>query len=195
MRWFGAVRSCGEATPVLDLRLSGDRTRHRVQVPSLWQSRPTAKDKTAIIVIGRKRATREVGDRSMTVAAKAYITFIIALGAAAAVRGYLLWNPHDLVRFCWYLALAVPASCLKVRLPGVLGTMSVLFVFQLAAIVELGLSETLIMSAVCVIVQSYWRPKSKPLLVHVAFSVALMFVVSTAGDFAYHFDGLPFVHS
>ena len=130
----------------------------------------------------------------MTLAAKAYITFIVALGAAAGVRGYLLWNPQDLVRFYCYLALAVPASCLKVRLPGVLGTMSVLFVFQLAAIVELGLPETLIMSAVCAIVQSYWRPKSKPLLVHVVFSVALLSVVATAGHIAYEFDGLQIMH-
>jgi hypothetical protein len=36
-----------------------------------------------------------------------------------------------------------------------MGTMSVLFVFVLAGIVELGISDTLIIIAICVIVQSY----------------------------------------
>jgi hypothetical protein len=131
----------------------------------------------------------------MTVAAKVYISFIIALGVAAGVRGYLLWNPHDLLRFYCYLILAVPASGLKVRLPGVMGTMSVQFVFLLAGIVELGLPETLLMSALCVLVQSYWRPKTKPRIVQVVFSVALLFVASTAADFAYHFDALPWLYN
>src|SRR5690349_20341337 len=98
----------------------------------------------------------------MSLAAKAYISLIITLGVLAGVRGYLLWNPHDVLRFLIYLALAIPASGLKVRLPGVSGTMPVLFVFLLAGIVELGLPETLIMCAVCTLVQSYWRPKAPP---------------------------------
>ena len=131
----------------------------------------------------------------MTVAAKAYIGLIIALGAAAGVHGWLVWNPHDLLRFYCYLALALVAAGLKVRLPGIFGTMSVLFVFQLAAIVELGLPEALIMSAVCGTMQSYWRPKSKPKPVQVVFSVSALFIASTVANFAYHFDAIPFVHS
>src|SRR5688572_21623039 len=105
----------------------------------------------------------------MNLAARAYIGVMISLGAAAAVRGYLLWAPTDPLRFVSYLILAAPASALKIRLPGVKGTMSVLFVFLLAGIVELGLPETLIMTAVCVVVQSYWRPKIRPRPVQVVF--------------------------
>jgi signal transduction histidine kinase len=68
--------------------------------------------------------------------------------------------------------------------------MSVLFVFLLAGIVELGLPETLLMSAVCVIVQSYWRPKVWPRPVQVVFSVALLFAAITAADFVYHSEVL-----
>ncbi len=132
----------------------------------------------------------------MTLAARAYIGVVVALGIAAGVRGFFLWNPDDLIRFFLYLALAVPASGLKVRLPGVLGTMSVLFVFLLAGIVELGLPETLVIAAVCTLVQSYWRPKHKPTWVQIVFSVALLFISSTAGDFAYNLawlaDAPPF---
>ena len=67
-----------------------------------------------------------------------------------------------------------------------MGTMSVLFVFLLAGIVELGLPETLVIAAVCTLVQSYWRPKHKPKWVQILFSIALLFIASTAGDFAYN---------
>jgi signal transduction histidine kinase len=129
----------------------------------------------------------------MTFTAKVYIFLVIAVGLAAAVRGYFLWNPQDLLRFYCYLMLAVPASGLKVRLPGVTGTMSVLFVLLLAGIVELGLAETLVMSAICVVVQSYWRPKTRPRPVQVAFSVALLFIAVTAADYVYHSEAIPWL--
>src|SRR3954452_11075878 len=116
----------------------------------------------------------------MSAKAKAYIALVIVLGAAAGVRGVLTWTPHDLLRFICYLAFAIPASALKVRLPGVMGTMSVLFVFLLAGIVELGLAETLVISAVCVLVQAYWRPKVKPRAIQTVFSVAVLFIATTA---------------
>jgi len=91
----------------------------------------------------------------MSLKARIYIGVVIALGAAALGHGLSLWVPHDLLRFLCYLALAIPASCLKVSLPGITGTMSVLFVFLLAGIVDLDLPETLIIGVVCVTVQSF----------------------------------------
>jgi PAS domain S-box-containing protein len=129
----------------------------------------------------------------MTLRAKTYISLVIALGAAAAFRGALLWDPHDLTRFLCYLLLAAPASCLKVRLPGVTGTMSVLFLFLLAAIVELGLPETLAITTMCVVVQSYWRPKIRPKPVQVVFSISVLFIASWAADFSYRSDLLSFL--
>jgi len=54
----------------------------------------------------------------------------------------------------------------------VTGTMSVLFIFLLAGIVELGLAKTVVIGAVSVLIQSYWRPKVRPLLVQALFNVA-----------------------
>ena len=108
----------------------------------------------------------------MSLTAKAYISSIIALGALVLWHGLFPWNPQDPVRFLWYLALAVPASCLKVRLPGVTGTMSVLFLFLLAGIVELGLPETLVIAATCTLVQCFWHAKARPRIVQVLFGVA-----------------------
>ena len=50
----------------------------------------------------------------MTLAAKAYISAVVALGIAAGVRcGFFLWNPDHLIRFFLYLVLAVPPRALK----------------------------------------------------------------------------------
>lgn len=122
----------------------------------------------------------------MPLKAKIYIGVVTALGAAALAHGLYLWVPHDLLRFACYLALAVPASCLKVSLPRITGTMSVLFIFLLGGIVELGLPETLVIGAICVIVQSFWHAKSRVRAIHVLFSVATLALTITATYFVYY---------
>jgi PAS domain S-box-containing protein len=108
----------------------------------------------------------------MSLQARIYIGCVIAVGAAALGNGFFHWEPHDLVRLFFYLSLAIPASCLKVRLPGITGTMSVLFVFLLAGIVDLGLPETLLVGVVCVLVQSFWHATVRPRPVQLVFSAA-----------------------
>jgi signal transduction histidine kinase len=126
----------------------------------------------------------------MSLTARLYIGLVLALGAAALARGLHLWVPHDLSRFFCYLVLAIPASCLKVTLPKITGTMSVLFIFLLAGIVELGLPETLMIGTICVIVQSFWRSRLRVRAIHVLFSVAtLAFTISAT----YHtYRAIPF---
>jgi len=98
-----------------------------------------------------------------------------------------LWNPQDqdLARFLCYLVLALPASGLKVSVPGVTGTMSVLFLFLLAGIVELGLPQTLVIAATGALIQSYWQAKVRPRAVQVAFSVAVLVFATTSAHFVY----------
>ncbi len=127
----------------------------------------------------------------MSLLARAYIALIIALGAACIARGVWFWVPHDLLRFGCYLVLAIPAACLKVSLPGITGTMSVLFVLLLAGIANLGLSETLIIGSTCVLVQSFWHAKVRPRAVQLAFSIANIAIAITAAHLAYHAPFIP----
>jgi PAS domain S-box-containing protein len=122
----------------------------------------------------------------MSLTARVYIAFVLSLGAAAILRGVQLWSPDDPVRFLCYLALAIPASCLKVRLPGITGTMSVLFLFLLAGIAELGISETLVIGTTCALVQCFWHTSVRPRPVQVLFSVANIALAITAADVVYH---------
>ena len=129
--------------------------------------------------------------------AKAYLFIIIAGGFAALLLHGPGFQSADPFRFAAYLLLAVIASSMKVRLPGVTGTMSVLFLFVLIGIIELALAETLAIGVVAVFVQSLWRAQRRPKVIHVAFNVASLLLAIEAAYLAYTaplitFPGAPF---
>jgi putative nucleotidyltransferase with HDIG domain len=103
---------------------------------------------------------------------KIYLGLHIAMGSAALVEGLLRWNLHDPLRFGAFLVTAALAAALKVRMPGVTGTMSVSALFVLVGIVNLSLSETLIVGAAALLVQTMWGVRVRPRFVQVAFNVA-----------------------
>src|ERR1044072_2405604 len=122
----------------------------------------------------------------MTLQAKIYIAVVLALGAAACVSSMVAWYPHDLSRASCYLVLAVIASGLKVRLPGITGTMSVLFVILLACVADLGLAETVAIAVLSILVQCYWHAKVRPRAVQILFSVANISSAVWISHFAFH---------
>lgn len=123
----------------------------------------------------------------MSLKARIYIGSIISAGLAILAFGFSHWSAPDLARFLWFIALAVPASCLKVRLPGIRnGTMSVLFIFLLGGVVKLNLPETLVIGIVSVAAQSLWHSRLGVRLVQIAFSIATIAIAITATDLAYH---------
>ncbi len=95
----------------------------------------------------------------------------------------LHWQSADLTRFVCYLAVAVLASGLKVQLPGIDGTMSVNFLFILLGVVELSLSETLVIGCTATLVQSVWQARKKLDPVKVVFNVFAM--MANASAFCY----------
>src|SRR3954447_8969729 len=137
-----------------------------------------------------RTAGRKSGEMSLK--ARIYIGVVIALGAAALSHGLYHWRPHNGARFLCYLALAIPASGLKVPLPGITGTISVLFIFLLSGIVELGLPETLGIGTLCVMVQCFWHARVRPRTIQVLFSVATLALTISATHFVYNgFQFLP----
>ena len=125
--------------------------------------------------------------------ARTYLHLLLSSACAAIVRALWSWSPQDLPRFLFYLILAAPAASLKVRLPGITGTMSVLFVFLLAGLVELGLAETIAIGSTCVIIQSVWKPKVRPRPVQLVFSVANIAMAITVADLAYTIGSHRFI--
>ena len=116
----------------------------------------------------------------MSLTTRLYIALVVTLGAVALAHGLSLWNLQDPLRFYCYLLLAIPASCLKVTIPGVTGTMSVLSLFLLAGVVELGIPETLVIGVTCVVIQCFWHARLRPRPVQIVFSVADIVLAITA---------------
>ncbi len=110
----------------------------------------------------------------MSKAAKMYIGIIVASGTSIILYVLFHWQSQDPVRFLCYLALAMMASQMKVKLPNITGTMSVNFLFVLIGTLELSLPETLLMGCTAAFVQCVWKPKKRPRLVQIAFNVASM---------------------
>jgi putative nucleotidyltransferase with HDIG domain len=95
----------------------------------------------------------------------------IALGIAVVVWAILNWQSHDSLRLLTFIATALTASTLKVRLPGVTGTASVLALFVLIGIVNLSLPEAIAIGGLSMLAQCTWRTKVRPKPLQVSFSV------------------------
>src|SRR5688572_19600229 len=98
----------------------------------------------------------------MSFGAKAYLLAVLSAGAILLVRFLPAFQPEDPLQFAAYFGVALVASGLKVTLPGIRGTMSVLFLFLLMGIVELSLPETLVIAVSAGILQSLWHARERP---------------------------------
>jgi hypothetical protein len=112
--------------------------------------------------------------------AKLYIGASVALGYSL-LAGTLIWFSQfpDLARYLACLSLGCIASTMKVRLPGLHGTISVNFVFILMALTQFSLVETLTIAFAATLVQCLWKPKTRPKVVQVLFNSSTV-VISTA---------------
>ena len=117
----------------------------------------------------------------MTKKTRFYVALTIASGAALVAA--CLTSEGALRHSGVYLAyvlLASLASTLKVRLPGITGTISVNFLFILIAVAVFTFAETVLLAAVAGLIQCLWRPKSRPRLLQVSFNVAALALSSGA---------------
>jgi diguanylate cyclase (GGDEF)-like protein/putative nucleotidyltransferase with HDIG domain len=123
----------------------------------------------------------------MPIRARLFIFTSAASGAAVLALACLHWHSGDLLKFVCYLLIAVLASTMKVRLPGMEGTMSVTFLFVLLGVLELSLAETLTIGCTAALVQSLWKTTQRPEVVKVVFNVlSLTSNAVCITYFAYH---------
>ena len=104
--------------------------------------------------------------------AKAFAAIIIVLGTVTLLSAYVSWHCESALRFGIYLVLTLVGSGLKITLPTVRSTMSVNFFFVLVCIAQLTMGETVVIGAAGFLVQYFWRGKSKPRLLQVAFNLS-----------------------
>jgi hypothetical protein len=118
--------------------------------------------------------------------AKTYIALVISSGTAILLLAAGSWTSSSLRQFVIYLGLTAIASTLKIRIPGIDGTMSPNFIFLLLGMTLCRFSEVVAISLAAALVQSLWAAK-QPRLVQVAFSAAALVVSAGAAFQASHF--------
>jgi diguanylate cyclase (GGDEF)-like protein/putative nucleotidyltransferase with HDIG domain len=127
--------------------------------------------------------------------ARIYIAFVILLGTLCLATAD--WGMRHPVRFLCYLVICILASAMKVKLPGIAGTMSVNFLFILIGILDMSAGQTMLMACVGALVQCFWKPKSPTQLVHAAFSIMNIAIAIYGSYHLYHwplaqrFSGSP----
>jgi diguanylate cyclase (GGDEF)-like protein/putative nucleotidyltransferase with HDIG domain len=98
----------------------------------------------------------------------------------------LRWHSDDLFRFGCFLTVALGASVLKVRLPGIKATMSANFLFILVGILDLSYSETLLMGCLGGLVQTLWHAKPRPRPIQWLFNLANLALSISAAELVFH---------
>jgi len=115
--------------------------------------------------------------RELPSGARAFIGLIVVTGTGVLLFGAIHQNPRNVAEFTCYLGIAILTSRLKVNLPGIAGTMSVSFLFILLGLLQLSLSETLVLGCTSILVQCLYP--DRPHAVQVTFNLCAT-AVSTA---------------
>jgi hypothetical protein len=96
------------------------------------------------------------------------------------------WNPQHLAQFAMFFALAMLASGMKIRLPGLKTTISINFVFILIGMVMFSFGETVLIGLGGALVQSLWKAQQRPKAAQILFNGACLTVCTAAAFWAAH---------
>src|SRR5262249_894066 len=123
----------------------------------------------------------------MTVSLKArtFITLVVVLGLCALGTAIARANAIHPVRFMAFLLVACLAARLKVRLPGVTGSMSVNLPFILVAVAEMGQLEALLIACLSSLTQCLPRDRRKFNWLQTSFNVCAMALAVEATRLVY----------
>ena len=113
--------------------------------------------------------TRPQSWRDISAAPRFFIATVVLCGTTVLTYSVLHGRSQNPLKFVCYLVIALAASRLKVKLPGITGTMSVNFLFLLLGVLELSLSEAMVLGCAAVAVQCFDRKRPNP--IQVAFNV------------------------
>ncbi len=120
--------------------------------------------------------------RELGFSAKVFISLVVMAGTCVFLYSAIRPTSKNIAQFICYLLIAILAARLKVRLPGITGTMSVNFLFILLGVLELSFAETLVLATAAILVQCFYRDRPSPLQITFnlsagAISIALAYYV------------------
>jgi diguanylate cyclase (GGDEF)-like protein/putative nucleotidyltransferase with HDIG domain len=121
----------------------------------------------------------------MGTCARLYMGAILACGVVCFAHAMAGWNCRHPLQYLCLLAVALPASTLKVFLPGVTGTISVSYVFVLLGMLDFSYAETVLLACLAMLVQCWWRTRH-PKMLRVSFNLASTAIAVSLGFGTYH---------
>ena len=101
-----------------------------------------------------------------------YIYGVLAASAVVLAAALARWSPPHPFAWALYLILAVLASFVKLRLPGMRGTYSLNFLLLLYGIANFTLPETLVVGCLAALAQSAGNSRERPTLTQMLFNMA-----------------------
>jgi diguanylate cyclase (GGDEF)-like protein/putative nucleotidyltransferase with HDIG domain len=110
----------------------------------------------------------------MSLKARLYWFAVIGTGLFIILAGMGTWHlrQENLLKLAFYLAGAIAASWLKIKLPGVLGTLSMNYLFIIGSLLELQLESAILIGVASVVAQILIRARAKPTWEQVLFSAS-----------------------
>lgn len=105
----------------------------------------------------------------------AYVA-LVALAGAACIAHAISSSAEasDPAATAAYVVLALMASALKLRIPGMEGTISPGFVSVLTGVALMTLAETVLVVTLMALVQMYWSSAKRPQLLQAVFNVGVL---------------------
>ncbi len=113
-----------------------------------------------------------------------FVAVVVLCGTVVLTLAVLQGRSENPLKFACYLVIALAASRLKVDLPGIAGTMSVNFLFLLLGVLELSLSEAMVLGCAAAVVQSLGE---HPIPLQVAFNVCSTALAVAVTFATYHY--------
>ena len=121
----------------------------------------------------------------MSAKARTYISVSLLLGLGCLVWAGLNFKLDDPLRFLTFAIITAVTAGLKVKLPGITGTLSANDVFLFFCIIELSPSEAIFIATLAAIVQTIWNAKARVQPVHLSFNASSMALSMAATCLAY----------
>src|SRR5712671_3301237 len=115
-----------------------------------------------------------------------FILLQVFVGIPLVPYAMLHWHSENVLRFACFFGVALAASLLKVRLPGIEATMSANFLFILVGILDLTYPETLLIGCLGGLAQSLWQSKPRPRAIQILFNLANLSISITAANLVFH---------
>lgn len=132
---------------------------------------------------------------AMPVRAKIYAYLSIAIGLVALALALSQWQSQDVLKFVFYLFFVALSSQMKVRMPGVNGTMSVNFLFTLLAVTSLDPAQSVLVAITGALTQLLWKSKSKLKRIHVMFNASSSAISCGLAYLVFHSTALRSLNS